>query len=243
MAKPAMPGWWPGGFEGCKSFWQRERTRPAHSRTAAAEWKEEQDICAEISGNLLRAAGYLSDQVEEICQEVCQGVFGRRSFFPKLGCAPCCGQSPPPSRLTSPLAVPAEDLLLICELDDIKDFSRSQWQVLGSAPPLCCCRIDHHLSQDIDAAFKLKHKQQCPWGVKSDRSDRSPSLENSRFLSGQMVCGTGLIWGNGGGVTWRNKAGCDLDITGPCGAELLSAIALHPSQEGDHSLLLTLNFF
>lgn len=59
-----------------------------------------------------------------------------------------------------------------------------------------------------------------------------------------MVCGTGLIWGNGDGVTWGNKAECDLDITGPCGADLLSAIAIHPSQEeGDHSLLLTLNFF
>lgn len=162
-------------------------------------------------------------------------MFARRNLFPKLCCAPCCGQTPSPSRLTPPLAVPAEDLLLICKLNDIKDFSPSQWQVLRSTPLLCCCRVDHHLSQDVDAAFELKYKQQCPRGAESDRSDRSPSLKKSRLLSSQMVCGTGLIRGNGAGVTWGNKAGCHLGITGPCGAQVLSAVALRLSQEGRRS--------
>lgn len=156
-------------------------------------------------------------------------MFARRSFFPKPCCAPCYGQTPSPSRLTPPLAVPAEDLLLICKLNDIKDFSWSQWQVLRSAPLLCCCRINHHLSEDTDAAFKLKQKQQCPWGVESGRSDCSLSSKKSRFLSGQMVCGTDLTWGNEAGVTSGNQVGCDLGITGPCGTQLLFAIALHPS--------------
>lgn len=171
-------------------------------------------------------------------EDLSEGLSGdvcTKKLLPKTVQCSLLWASPSPSRLTPPLAVPAEDLLLICELNDIKDFSRSQWQVLRSAPLLCRCRVDHHLSQDFDAAFKLKRKQQCPWGVESGRSDRSPSLKKHRFLSGPMVCGTALICGNGAGVTWGNKAGCDLGITVPGGAQLLSAIALHPSQKGRRS--------
>lgn len=143
-------------------------------------------------------------------------------------CDPHCRQSLSPHRLTPPLAISAEDLLLICKLNDIKNFSSSQRQVLPSAPLLHRCRVNHHLSQDVDASFKLKHKQQhCS-------SAGAPGEHGkSRPLSSQMVCRTGLMWGcfSGG-----NRTGPTWVSAGLCRAQLPSAIALHPSQGLQESL-------
>lgn len=76
-------------------------------------------------------------------------------------CDPRSKQSLSPHGLTPPLAVSAEDLILVCKLNHIKNFSPSERQILPSAPLLSHCRVDHHLGQDSDAPFKLKHKQQC----------------------------------------------------------------------------------
>lgn len=100
-------------------------------------------------------------------------------------CDPRCRQSHRPHRLTSPLAVSAEDLLLICKLDDIKNFSSSQWQVLPPTPLLHCCRVNHHLSQDVDTSFELKHKRQrcssaaTPGEHEPGSTNRSPFLEKA----------------------------------------------------------------
>lgn len=149
------------------------------------------------------------------------GVCAQRSLFPNCVCCdPRCRQSLRPHRLTSPLAVSAEDLLLICKLNDIKDFSASQWQVLPSTPLLRCCRVNHHLSQDVDASFKLEHKQQrcstaaTPGEQEPGSTNRSPFLEKadpslSKWSVGLVRSGDVSV-GDRAGVTWAGRCGAQL---------------------------------
>lgn len=149
----------------------RKSRTSVQREVGTAETQGTCQVCLMARGCLLLSTGVC------VHEESCSQNFVR--------CDPHCGQGLSPHRLTSPLAVSAEDLLLICKLNDIKNFSSSQRQVLPSAPLLHCCGVDHHLRQDLDASFELKHKQKCccsaatPGECELGRPNCSPFLEKA----------------------------------------------------------------